>query len=86
MMLLICFSYDDVKKEQDAIFHQSYSDRFQIKEETLEIREVKMEINEEKTEVNMFAETKEENLQIKKEINQENCNYTNGKLVLSRYI
>lgn len=43
-----------------------------------------MEMNEEKIEVNMFAETKEENPQIKKEIKQENCNYTNGKLVLSR--
>lgn len=44
-----------------------------------------MEIKEEKMEVNMFVETKEENLKIKKEIKQESFNYTNGKLVLSRY-
>lgn len=84
--MFICFSYGyDVKKEQDMNFHQSYSDSFQIKEEemkikeeTLEIREVKMEINEEKMEVNIFAETKQEGLQIKNEIKQDIFNYTNG--------
>lgn len=85
-MMFVCCSYDDVKKELDA--NGSYSDQFQtkeekmkIKEETLEIRDVKMEVKEENMEVNMFAETKQEGLQIKKEIKQENLNYTKGGLI-----
>lgn len=46
-------------------FHQLYTDN--------------MEIKEEKTEIDMFAETKQENVQVKKEVKQEHSNDTRGK-------